>query len=605
MSCPKPQRADSHYSIAAEDLRRNDQQWAAYESPGHCVVLAGPGSGKTKTLTIKIARMLAEDVRPPHGVACVTYNNQCVKELRKRLGKLGLEDGARSFIGTVQSFCLRDVVVPYARLAGLPIPEPLSVAAPREQERLFADAVSNLLGDENPSRVRTPFDEFRRTVLDRSSREWADDDRYAPLIVEYEGLLTEAGKIDFDGMVLMGLKLICEHDWIRKALRAKYPILVVDEYQDLGVPLHGIVLALCFGAGIRLFAVGDPDQSIYGFTGARPALLDELASREDVEAIRLRLNYRCGRTIIAASETALPDSRGFESAGGHEGVVQDYHCPEGFDQQISLAVSTLIPQAIGRRGGRRLGDVGILYQNQGQGAQIGRAAKAAGIPYVRFDKGIPYPRTPLTLWLEDCAGWCAGGWKEGEPRLSGLIHTWFRLNPTLATDSDLAACRKKLVGFLSGNRNPDAPLRSWLASSGECGLWVNLMEDQTVADELDVLRALYEETSEGKSLAECTVANFGGQRGSPDCLNLTTVHSAKGLEYDVAIILGLEEGRFPWTYQATDQSIAESRRLFYVALTRARHEVHLLWSGWYEHKGYRFQTRRSRFVDDVLARIEG
>ena len=137
-------------------------------------------------------------------------------------------------------------------------------------------------------------------------------------------------------MVLAGYSLIKAHAWVRKALKSKYPVLVVDEYQDLGIPLHQIVTHLCFDGGMRLFAVGDPDQSIYGFTGARPALLNEIADREDVEAVRLRLNYRCGKTIIVASTIALAEKRDFESAEDHQGVVQDYECQQGFDEQVAL-----------------------------------------------------------------------------------------------------------------------------------------------------------------------------------------------------------------------------------------------------------------------------
>ena len=97
------------YLRAASQLQRNLGQWAAYESRGHCVVLAGPGSGKTKTLTTKMARMLAEDVREPRGVACITYNNECARELEDRLAALGVEPGGRVFIGTVHSFSLTQV----------------------------------------------------------------------------------------------------------------------------------------------------------------------------------------------------------------------------------------------------------------------------------------------------------------------------------------------------------------------------------------------------------------------------------------------------------------------------------------------------------------
>src|ERR1700729_3056606 len=107
------------FRIAAEDLRENEEQWHAYDSQGHCVVLAGPGSGKTKTLTTKLARMLAEDVAPPRGIACITFNSECAGELKRRLERLGVRESQYVFIGTIHAFCLKHVVLPYARLAGL------------------------------------------------------------------------------------------------------------------------------------------------------------------------------------------------------------------------------------------------------------------------------------------------------------------------------------------------------------------------------------------------------------------------------------------------------------------------------------------------------
>ena len=223
----------------------------------HCAVLAGPGSGKTKTLTIKMARMLSEDVQEPRGIACITYNSECAGELRRRLERLGVREGRNIFIGTIHSFCLKHVILPYGRLAGLDLPVEVAVALPSEQDRFFEEAFSEVYGENtNPSGWRTGFDKYRRTHLDRDDPAWrGDDDDLAELIEKYEALLRKNGLVDFDDMMLLGRQLIEENAWIRRCLQARFPILVVDEYQDLGVPLHRIVLALCFNGGVRLFAV--------------------------------------------------------------------------------------------------------------------------------------------------------------------------------------------------------------------------------------------------------------------------------------------------------------------------------------------------------------
>ena len=121
------------YLQAAESLRENPGQWEAYESKGHLALLAGPGSGKTKTLTIKLARILAEDIKPPRGVASITYNNECARELETRLEALSVEAGGRVFIGTVHSFSLTQIVLPYAKSANLGLPDPFRVATTRQQ----------------------------------------------------------------------------------------------------------------------------------------------------------------------------------------------------------------------------------------------------------------------------------------------------------------------------------------------------------------------------------------------------------------------------------------------------------------------------------------
>jgi DNA helicase-2/ATP-dependent DNA helicase PcrA len=597
----------SPYLIAAKDLRDNPEQRQAYESQGHCVVLAGPGSGKTKTLTIKMARMLKEDVQAPRGIACITFNSECASELRRRLERLGIREGRDVFIGTIHSFCLKHVVVPYGRLAGLDLPEHIAVALPSEQDRLFEQAFPEVYGGNTPpAGWRTSFDKYRRTHLDRESASWrGDDGDMAELIEKYEFRLRREGLVDFDDMMLLGLRLIEGNAWVRSCLQARFPILVVDEYQDLGLPLHRIVLALCFGSGVRLFAVGDPDQSIYGFAGANPDLLKKLSERTDVEKVHLQFNYRSGQKIINASEVALGEVRGYKANQERAGTINFYKCPEGLEQQAKRICEEIIQPALGRRAKRQLRDIAILYLDRNDGDVIEEAVRAAGMKFIRIDRGGPYAKTPMTRWVEDCAAWCAGGWKTGSPRLSGLIRTWEGFNTTVRTESGLHSLKLSLVRFLFAHRTPTVAACTWLTEAYETLLAPTLKREPTLRDEEAAMRNLLRVCGKDGKLKELTVAALGGQAGSPEHLNLVTLHSAKGLEFDVVVMMGMEQGRMPSWAAKTADSKREPRRLFYVGLTRARDEVHISFSGFtVNRQGRRFDNGPSEFIIEVAKRLK-
>ncbi len=247
------------YLKAAQELSSNNEQWKAYESTGHFIVLAGPGSGKTKVLTTKLARIFYEDIEAPRGIACVTYSNECARELKRRLHRLGINPNRRVFVGTVHSFCFQNVVVPFAKLGGLEIATPIRVATQSEQNKCFADALEQTIGiNETVRDWDLRCSTYRRRNLDRDDPTWLGNDENAAHVIEqYERLLRSLGLIDFDDMVLLGLRLIEKHEWVRKSLQARFPVLVVDEYQDLGVPLHRLVLALCFPKRCKYILVAD------------------------------------------------------------------------------------------------------------------------------------------------------------------------------------------------------------------------------------------------------------------------------------------------------------------------------------------------------------
>ncbi len=594
------------YLKAAEELRDNPDQWQAYNSKENCVVLAGPGSGKTKTLTIKMARIIAVDITMPQGVACITYSTECARELQRRLERLGVRRSRNIFVGTLHGFCLQHIVRPYGKLAGIPLPSTLTVASASDRRRALEFAVAKVISaNEDPSWWETRLQKYRRTHLDRDAVDWTEDTDLASLIEHYEKFLLQKDRIDFDDMVLIGLRLVEQFTWVRKAIKARFPVVIVDEYQDLGLPLHRIVTTLCLKAGVRLIAVGDPDQSIYGFTGAQPELIKELLDLPHVEPVRLQFNYRSGKTIVDASEIALGEERGYRPKGKTKGTIDFYEFGEGPEAEARGICDDIIPEALKRKRGRKLGDIAVLYLTKHDGDIIGAAAERAGYQYVRIDQGAAYPRTPLIRWLEECAEWCANGWKVADPKLADLTKAWQSFNPSVRSDSTVQDLRLDLVRFLLSNRTPDRPLSAWLTGFKNSILDNRIDLEPTLNDEKEPLQRLTTAADAGGKLAQFTVNAFAGQGGTPDHLNLITLHSAKGLEFEVVIMMGMDQGRIPPFWAKSAEAKTESRRLFYVGLTRAKDEVHMTYVGWSQNKyGTRFLNGPSEFLLEVQQKLE-
>lgn len=590
------------YLGQAADLAGNPGQRAAYDSTGHCVVLAGPGSGKTKTLVLKLARILAEDVRAPRGAACITYSQECARELTRRLERLGLREASNLFIGTVHGFCLRHLLMPYGRLAGLPLSFPLTMATQRQSDQLMKRAGDRLFGVNHPWK---PIDlgRHRRSVLDRSADDWEAEAELAAWTDVYEAELRQSGLIDFDDLIVFGQRLIAEHDWVLPLVQAKFPVLAVDEYQDLGVALDQIVRRLAFKGNVRLFAVGDPDQSIYGFTGADGALLTALAERDDVERVQLQLNYRSAARIVSASEMALGEVRGYRSNDpARQAVIAFVPCDDGLRGQAAHAVAEIIPAALAAKPGRSLGDIAVLYKDFRAGNIVAEAASAAGYDCVRVDNAAPYRKVALTSWIEDCAVWCAGGWREGRPQLRGLLDRWHGFRRSRVAEVQRRSEAQRLTALLWSLREDEASACGFVAAIRAEMLDALMAAEPGLADQREQVGRMSTALAEGGALANLDLASLGGRDGSPIHLNLLTLHSAKGCEYDVVIMIGLDLGSLPWLGE-TPAKLRESRRLFYVGLTRARDEVHMLYSGFVDTPRRRMHLGRSPFLDELEARM--
>ncbi len=588
------------FLTAVEDFRNNPGQLAAYESTGHCVVLAGPGSGKTKTLTLKMARMLAEDVHEPRGIACITYNNECARELESRLAHFGIQPNHRVFIGTVHSFSLTQIVIPYEKPAGLNLPVNFKVARASQQSVALRQALENVMGRQNSqlTKWRSRMEDYRRSNLDRTSSAWRTQDATcAALVLAYETELRKNGLIDFEDMPLLAYRALNNHEWVRKAVLAKYPILVVDEYQDLGKALHNMVLKLCFETGIRLFAVGDADQSIYSFTGADPKLLQQLSTMYDVETIKLPFNYRCGSQIAEASQYVLGEQRGYQIPdNAKEGTVYFHPLSQDYGVHADYLFSVILPEIMIRAPNITLAEIGILYQNADIGNEVASAASDSGIEYTRSDRNALYPRhSHVMRWLELCAMWSCNGWQIGEPSFAKIIADARRLfSDVLVSDELRMLFQKSLISFLWNHKNADDRLYDWFHGMKNELLDDYLSASKQLSNDIDILKTFVEKLASGGPIEDMTLGQFAGLGKGSNRISLSTLHSAKGREFRVVCLFGMDQGVIPW-HNAKADALRESQRLFYVGFTRAEQELHIIYS----------RKNPSQFVKEVQQRLQG
>lgn len=564
---------------ALAELAPNKEQYEAAITREHCVVLAGPGSGKTKTLTTAMARVLMDDVVDPRGVACITYNNECATELEERLAKFGVANSDRSFIGTVHSFALTQVIAPYTRCIAQLLPDDFRVATSSECRAAVEAAYKSVFGDTGNSHDRWRFaEEKRRRDVDRTLPAWkGKNPELATFIEAYEAELRHKALIDFDDMPLIAFRMIKEHSWIRDALRARFPVLFVDEYQDLGHALHELVLLLCFESGIRLFAVGDADQSIYGFNGANPGLLQSLTARGDVKTIRLRFNYRSGAKIIRASLGALGEERDYCGwDGAPEGDLSFWPVEGDLNKQARYIAEAVLPSLLGR--GLQLEKIGILYRAAWLGDKVADALKETDIAILRTDGNALVRRNSrLARFVEACSRWVTGGWRDALPPYHRLLGQALAIvYGGRVSEAEEQAMTLQLMAFLRSGIDRNETTHAWLIRFCRelIAPWQGIVRN--THQEWEVCSELVARTDPALGL-DMPLNVFSGQIDGSGRVTLSTLHSAKGREFDAAILFGINAEDFPnWRDAKSERAMREARRLFYVGVTRPRKELCLV-----------------------------
>ena len=553
---------NAYFEKKLQEISEDDMQFAAYKAVNNTVVIAGPGSGKTTVLTLKVMQLLAEVIYPPRGLACLTYSTEAVREFKSRLVKLGLEKRKNVFLGTVHSFCLSEIITPFAALyPQYKIPLPIRIISEAEKNRLFDS--QNYEG--SPKLI--DVDKERTRNIKGISRVAIESyDIALKAAISFEELLIQNGYLDFISMVKKSVELIKNEPYVRKALEAKYPWIIVDEYQDLGKPLHELILTLLNLTRIKVFAVGDADQSIYDFQGAAPDYLVELSQRQDVSCIHLKNNYRSSQTIVDASEYVLKSSRGYIASG----KLRDYHaklefieCPKGMDEQYERVIEQI---SRFHTEGIPYHEIAVLVGNNKQVAELAQECSRQNIPaYIARQS---FRLTDLIIWIQNCAKWvsdkCSVSFDE-------ICSTWksFISQKRIISEDDYFLLKRTIFQTLTASKVCTDNLSEWLCYlDKEVGIVSAFTASERYPDEIDNFNKLLETA---RSHDTQLTIKFLTRLGIPENqVVLTTRHSSKGLEFDVVILPGMEKDSFPSYYDNTPRKLAEARRLCFVSVSRAR-----------------------------------
>ena len=644
-------------STATGTDRLNALQQAAVDwVAGPLMVVAGPGTGKTFSLTRCIVRLMAARVVSADRILAVTFTQKAADEMRRRivqqLGK-GVEPPA---IGTFHALCFKF-------LRELEPDREMSIVDEDQRLSLIRDAMDQVTCDDasppfSARQMHKWIQEAKQQVAapEHGGPEPDDEGRqrlYLSVFKAYQHLLAIQGLYDFDDLVAEMVIRLERDGRLKDAFRERFSHVLVDEYQDLNLAQYRLVRALTAEKG-NLFVIGDPDQCIYGFRGSDLRFFDRFtADYPDAQVIRLNHSYRAPQSILDAAGQVMARSQDARKRirlmadvpGRRLGLIRT-----DSEKAEAVAIGRVVEAMVGGSGfeainfgkvdangettARSFADFAVLYRTHDQGAVIADVFENAGIPFqlssrrtiidtahvaglvallrVLADRGSFYDLTQTLSWLHAAPGaaavkqfrqWCYS--KQFRPD-QGLVQA-----ARLPIDGMSARRQHRLVqaaGELQALKTAARALvlfprinylientklsQAFATSPAEAGRSALAAFVEASQDEADFISRL-------TLFTDTDVYDARAER-----VALLSLHAAKGLEFDVVFIAGCEDGLLPLRRPGLETDLAEERRLFYVGLTRARQRLYLCAAARRTLHGRTEVREFSPFIADIEASLK-
>lgn len=623
-SGPLPARSEADNDPGERQARgpNPEQEEALAGGHGQVLVAAGPGTGKTFTLVSRIAALIAGGAAAPERVVAITFTNKAADEVRERLTAAAGAAAEPVFVGTFHSFCL----------SWLRQEEPdLAVVGEEGRDRILR----RLFPETTVAGRRETAEEISRYFL------YGQNGSGTEPSLTVQGYLDELSRlkaIDLEGVIPSFVKWLEEPSRLQR-IAAQVEHLFVDEFQDLNGSQYELVRLL--GRSASLFAIGDPDQAIYGFRGSDPSYFFRFGDLSDTSRLLLTRNYRSRPAILEAAAAVIGNNG---TASGliltpqlsGRGTIERHSAPtpEAEAEFVVRRIEELMGGIehfslhSGRGGekgaGRSFGDIAVLYRLSRQADELAHALERRGIPFQLVGSTPFYMRPALRgayYFLQAAAGsdvidhWLA---LTGELKGVGAA-ALARLEEALPISGDFLACARKVELAAAAARGL-AELEEALAHfetvnrreglAAALGGAFGFLGIEPAGDDAGRLAELAgsfggDLSSFALHLREYAAATVYDPRA--EGVSLMTLHAAKGLEFPAVFLTGLEEGLLPCSMMGT-ADVEEERRLFYVGLTRAKETLILTsaalrpWTGGGERIPSRFLAEiPSRLVSQTAA----
>ncbi len=613
-----------------EDMKKTLNE-AQYEAVSHgiipALVLAGPGSGKTTVITWRIKYLIEESKVSPQSILVVTFTKAAALEMKERFLKMSVPRGSAVTFGTFHSIFFRILKFAYNY-------NPEHIISEQEKTEL----IKQILKETDPELcddkeiipgIISEISLVKGNMIDINNYYSAvcPESTFRKVYSRYESTMRHANKIDFDDMLILCYELLTARSDILHIWQERYKYILVDEYQDINV-LQYKVLKLLSPDGRGLFAVGDDDQSIYRFRGARPEIM--LGFEKDfagAKTYRLNVNYRSTENIVNISSRLISynkkrfpkDLKAFRGAG--DAVL--YNEFPDINKENSFIVKT-IKQLLNK--GYSEDDIAVLYRTNTGSSMIIKNFIDNGIPFVIKDS----INNIFEHWIaKDIISYMKLAMGEG--KRADLLRVINRPNRYVSrryfTDSNTSL--EDLKTYFSDKEwmveriekleydllimkrvTPYAAIQYMRKGIGYDEFLTEYAGKMNASDKelMDILDEIQESASGlavfnqwffkideyGEKLKEQAAKRGEKQHG----VTISTMHSAKGLEYKAVFIPDINEGIIPYKKAVIDADIEEERRLFYVALTRAKDRLYLSSAD----ERYNRQMDKSRFLDEIFGK---